>query len=266
VASTKHLSNQAFLARVREYLPLGATVGEIDAAGRLGRNALEGGLNENSFYLFDGEAACAVGHAIADLALDEAKGTFLAGIQHFKNLDPFRECFEQLAITLDRVEIVAAGPMPREARRFKFIPVLDLTGACRDFWVALYQGKRAQAMLIGRQSKNARAFEEKQFIGFYTFNAGLIARLRQEFLDLARGRCSAWREFLRLQAIDQASKQLDAEFGREKQAVDQAMRRMQLDGQRYGAGHFASDLEQGLARLHKWKTRMPEILARAEGR
>ena len=44
------------------------------------------------------------------------------------------------------------------------------------------------------------------------------------------------------------------------------MRRLQLDGQRYGAGHFASDLEQGLARLHKWKTRMPEILARAEGR
>ncbi len=259
MASTKHLSNQTFLARVREYLPLGATVGEIDAAGRPGRNALEGGLNENSFYLFDGEAACAMGHAIAGLALDEAKGTFLAGIQHFKNLDPYRECFEQLAITLDRVEIVAAGPMPREARRFKFIPVLDLTGACRDFWVTLYQGKRAQA-------KNARAFEDKQFIGFYTFNAGLIARLRQEFLDLARGRGSAWREFLRLQAIDRASKQLDAEFAREKQAVDQAMRRMQLDGQRYGAGHFASDLEQGLARLHKWKTRMPEILARAEGR
>jgi len=80
--------------------------------------------------------------------------------------------------------------------------------------VALYQGKRAQAMLVGRQSKNARAFEEKQFVGFYTFNAGLIARLRQEFLELARGRCSAWREFLRLQAIDQASKQLDAEFRR----------------------------------------------------
>ncbi len=266
MASTKHLSNQDFLARVREYLPLGAAVREIDAAGHVDRDALEGGMSENTFYLFDGEAACAVGHAIADLALDEAKGTFLAGIQNFKNLAPYRECFEQLAITIDRVEIVASGPIPRDLRRLKLVPVPDRAGACRDFWMALYQGQCAQAMLIGRQSKDARAFEEKQFIGFYTFNSGLIARLRQGVLDLARGRCSALREFLRLQAIDQAAKQLDAEFAREKQAVDQSMRRLQLDGQRYGAGHFASDLEEGLSRLQRWKTRMPGILARAEGR
>jgi hypothetical protein len=48
--------------------------------------------------------------------------------------------------------------------------------------------------------------------------------------------------------------------------VDTAVRRLQLDGERYRVGHFASDLEKGLSRLHQWKTRMPQILARAERR
>ena len=238
---------------------------EADASGSPRQTALTDDLSENTFYVFDAEAANAVCRAIEDLALEEANGSLLAGFQEFSYFDEaHRERYDQLAATIAQVEVLAAGKAPRSTRHLRF--TRDVRGACRQFQLVLYDGHRRQALFVGRQTNNTRAPEDKEFLGFYTFSPRLITRIRQDVLDLAGGRCSALREFTRQQAIDQAAKQLKTEFSRQKEMVDTAVRRLQLDGERYRAGHFASDLEKGLSRLHQWKTRMPQILARAERR
>lgn len=263
--SKTQLTNQEFLSCVREYLPMDADVRETDASGNPAESALTSDLSENTFYLFDSEAANAVSRAIEDLALEEANGSLLAGFQEFSHFDEaLRERYDQLAATIDHVEVLAAGRTPRGTRHLKF--TRDVQGACKEFQLVLYDGQRNQALFVGRQTNKTRASEQQEFFGFYTFSPRLIARIRLDVFDLAGGRCSGLREFTRQQVIDQAAKQLKTEFSRQKEMVATAVRRLQLDGERYRAGHFASDLEKGLSRLHQWKTRMPEILARAERR
>lgn len=240
-----------------------ATVQETDAAGKPAGSASLRALSENRFYLFSAEAMSAFCHAIEDLALEEANGSLWSTIQNFKNFEPHRERYGQLAITIDRVEVLAAGPPPRRTRRIRFVK--DCKGWCKDFWIVLYEGHRQQALVMGRQVNKAAQFDDKRFVGFYTFDAGLINRVRRDLQEATAGRIPALREFWRLHAIDHAAKQISTEFSREKEAVSRAVRRLQLEAGRYRAGHFASDLEKGLSRLHQWKTRLPEILARAEG-
>jgi len=242
-----------------------ASIRETDASGNPGHSALADDLRENTFYTFDAEAANAVCRAIEDLALEEANGSLLAGFQEFAYFDEaHRERYDQLAATIEHVEVLAAGKTPRRTRHLKF--TRDATGACREFQLVLYDGHRRQALFVGRQINKTRALDEREILGFYTFSPRLIGRIREDVLNLAGGRCSSLREFMRQRAIDQAAKQLKTEFSRQKEMVDTAVRRLQLDGERYRAGNFASDLEKGLSRLHQWKTRMPEILARAERR
>jgi hypothetical protein len=188
----------------------------------------------------------------------------LAAFQQYKNFEPHRERYLHLAATIERVQIFATGTPPRGTRHLKL--TRDIKGALQDFWIVLYEGHRRQALMIGRQTNKAAEFDDRQFTGFFTFNPRLIASIRQDVLDAAAGRAPLLREFTRLHALDQATKQIKSEFAREKEAVDLAVRRLLTDGRRYRAKNFASDLEKGLSRLHQWKTRLPELLARAEGR
>jgi hypothetical protein len=262
VPSKTEFTNQQFLSCVREYLPMDAVVRETDVSANTGASVLTGALSENTFYVFDAEAANAVCHAIEDLALEEANGKVLAAFQDFSDFDDaHRERYDQLAATIEEVEVVAAGKTPRRMRHLKF--TRDVRGACKEFRLVLYEGRRCQALFLGQQINKARLLDEKQFVGFYTFSPRLSARIRQDVSDLLSGRSSVLREFMRQRVIDQAAKQLKTEFSRQKEMVDTAVRRLQLDGD---TRHFASDLEKGLSRLHQWKTRMPEILARAERR
>ncbi len=264
MVSNKSFPVQEFLTGVRQYLSAYALVRETDAHGRPGRNALTTGLGENAFYLFDAEAVCAVGHAIEDMALEEADGTLLAAFQQFKNFEPHRERYLHLAATIERAEILATGTAPRGTRHLKFTK--DAKSSLQDFRIVLYQGRHRQALMIGRQANQAAAFDDRQFTGFFTFNPRLIASVRQDVMDVVAGRAPLLREFTRLHALDQAAKQIKSEFAREKDAVDHAVARLLTDSRRYRAKNFASDLEKGLSRLHQWKTRLPELLARAEGR
>ena len=262
VVSKKHFSNDGLLDRVREYLPTDALLRETDADGKAEGTELPQALAPNTFYVFDAEALGAFGHAIEDLALEEANGNLLAAFQTFDNFEPHRERYGHLALTLDNVEVLAAGPFQHRVRRVKFIK--DGQSACRQFWAVIFEGRGGQCLFIARQTNRAAAFEEKQFAGFYTFNPWLVTVLRANLLSLAAGQGSSLREFIRQQAIDQAAKLIKLQFLREREAVDLAIRRLQLDGQRYLPNHFAADLEKGLSRLHEWKARLPEILARAD--
>jgi len=263
MANKKRFSNKEFLGSVREYLPSEAVAREINADGKAGERVRPWDLGENTFYLFDAETMSAIGNAIEDLALEEADGSLLACFQQFKNFEVHRERYSHLATTIDRVEVLAGGKAPARIRRLKFVE--DGRGACKNFWGVLYEGRRREALLICQQANQAKTFDEKTFLGFYTFNPWLLNRIRQEILDLVQGRASSLPEFQRQQGIDVAAKHIRLEFTREKEALGRAVSRFEVDSDRYRVSHFMSDLEQGLLRLRQCKTRMPEIIARAEG-
>jgi len=258
VLKNKPLSNEVFLRHVRDYLPMDASVWNTDEKGKPASCALSSGMAENHFYLFDADAMLAASHAIEELALEEANGFVLATMQEFRNFEPHRERYWQLAATLGEARVIARGRRPPRHGHLKFI-TLDQKSLA-SFWTVLYQGHHHQAMLVCRQVNDARPFEQKRFDGFYTFNPGLIARVRGDIEDILAGRASPMREFERLHAIDRAAKWLGAEFAREHKAVEEALRKLQVSGHRYEARHFAADLEKSLNRLRHLTDQLPGLV------
>src|SRR5437879_13501270 len=113
-----------------------ASVWNTDEKGKPCSCALSSGMMENHFYRFDAEAILAVSHAIEELALEEANGFLLATMQEFKNFEPHRERYWQLAATLEDARVIAKGRrLPRHVH-LKFIATDATTLA--PFWTVLY--------------------------------------------------------------------------------------------------------------------------------
>lgn len=252
MSGKKQLYGSDFLAWTRNYVASDAVVRESKSSAQPGGQIPSSQLTENRVYFFDGEAVAGICHAIEDLALEEANGVLRAVFENFRNFEAHRECYLQLAATIQHVQVSADGKPPRPVRHLNF----KRDGRAKHFRAVVYEGRSQQAAFIAEHSR-----QRDQYLGFYTLDAGLIKRLSRE-LD---GHGEAFREFTRLAALDQARKQLEDELQKQQQMLDLAMRRLQLDV-RYRPGQFASELEKGLSRLSQWKTRMPEIVARAEGR
>jgi hypothetical protein len=258
VSKKKSWSNEHFLQHVRDYLPMDASVWHTDEQGRPCSCAVAGGLLENHFYLFDAESLLAASHAIEELALEEANGTLLTTMQEFTHFEPHRERYWQLAATLSDVRVVAHGKQPPRHGHLKFIATDHKT--LGPFWTVLYQGHRGQAMLVGRQTNRAKAFETKRFEGCYTFDREWIARMRRDVDQILAGRAARLSEFERLIAIDRAAKKLATEFTREHKAVDSALRKLRTAGNHDPARHFEAVVQQSLNRLKQVTGRMPDLV------
>jgi hypothetical protein len=264
VSKNKAWSNEHFLQHVRDYLPMDASVWHTDESGRPCSCAVAGGLLENHFYLFDAEAMMAASHAIEELALEEANGTLLATMQSFKHFEPHRERYWQLAATLGDVRVLAQGKQPPRHGHLKFIATNHK--ALAPFWAVLYQGHGRQAMLVGRQTNTAKAFEARRFEGCYTLSREVIARVREDFVQILAGRASRVREFERLLAIDRAAKQLAVEFTREHKAVDNALRKWQTAGDPDPHRHFEAVVQKSLGRLKQLTDKLPDLVGAAQSR
>jgi hypothetical protein len=264
VSKKQPWSNEHFLQHVRDYLPMDASVWNTDEHGKPCSRAIAGDLLENHFYHFDADAILAVCHAIEEMGLEEANGTLLAAMQGFNHFEPHRERYWQLAATLAHVRVLARGKQPPRHGHLKF--VATNRKAIEPFWAVLYEGQRRQAMLVGRQTNRASAFEHKRFEGCYTFNRELIARVRQDLEQILAGRTECMREFERLLAIDRAAKKLKAEFAREHQAVESALRKLQTAGDHYPPRQFEAVARQSLNRLRRLTDRLPELVGAPQSR
>lgn len=237
-----------------------ATAKQID--GPQNENALDRGLADNVFYEFDADSLVAIWHAVEDIALEEGGGSLIAGIQEFSWFESQRDRYEQLGLTLDKVELIGAGALPRRTARISFVP--DKKGAVKRFRGLIYTGPRVQVAFFAEQQNAAKDFDTRRFTGFYTFDEGLIRRLRADFPDLLAGRSDSFREFARQRAIYEAGLQIQRELAMQKDALAKAVRRLRLDSKHYRPGQFALDLEKGLSRLFAWKNKMPKLIARIE--
>ncbi len=264
MTTTKPFTNEHFLRHVRDYLPMDASVWNLDARGKPSTCAQTGGLTENRVYHFDGESVLAASHAIEEIALEEANGTLLATMQEFNHFEPHRERYWQLAATLAEVRVIARGKRPPRHGHLKFLATNHKGLA--PFWTVLYQGHRRQAMLVCRQANPAKVFEQRRFDGFYTFSPGLIAKVRQDLEGMLDGSADGMTEFDRLLAIDRAIQRLADEFTREHRAVESALRKLQTAGVRYQARHFAEDVRKSLNRLKVLTDRLPSHVGAANTR
>ena len=237
-----------------------ATARQIDGADAV--NALDQGVADNVFYEFDADAVVAIWHAVEDLALEEASGSLLAAIQEFSWVEAHRERYEQLALTVDHVEVIGTGVAPRRIARMKW--VADRKGAGKKFRAAIYEGPQVQVAFVAEQVNDAKEFEGRRFTGFYTFDAGLVARLRADLLDLVAGRSDSLREFARQRAIYEAGREIQRELTAQREALAKAVRRLRLDGERYPPRQFVAELEKGLNRLVEWKDKMPKLIEQVE--
>jgi hypothetical protein len=256
VSSKQKLSNSEFLQRVSEYLPEDATVLDTDLDGKSGACS-PGELTGNTFYLMDAEAILAACHAIEDLALDEASGRMLASFQDFANFGSHRERYCQLAATVDEVIVAGTGKKPRPCKRLRFVSA-DGT-ALSSFWFVVYQGRRTQAMVLSRQTKETPRLENRSFFGFYTFDTRLIERARQDIDALLGGATPALTEFDRLHAIDQAARQIRAAFHSEQRVLETALHKMQFRRDRFKPEHFSAELDRSLQRLQRLTLHLPEL-------
>lgn len=255
--ANKGLSNDEFLGRVREYLASENGICETDAHGKTASTISLDAAKENHFYLFDSDALLAFGHTIEDLALEQASGNLLATMQDSTQFEPHRERYWQLATTLEDVQLVATGKLPR-AGKLKFCS--DARERVKKYWMVLYEGQKFQAMLLCEQVNEAKKFDEKQFVGFYTFNPRIIAQAREDITDSLAGDYPGLKRFARLQEVDRAAKKIKIEFAREKEAIDIAIKKLQSHEKHYGATHFLDDLNKTLERLNRLQSHFPELI------
>jgi len=227
---------------------------EVSNADSLGAPAglvsLEG-LSEKTFYCFNPDAVEAFSHTIEDLAMEEADGHLVSVFPRFRDFAGHREQYAHLGTTLDKVEVYGEGRVPGRLPRVRFRKI-----ACPDYRLAAFMGKRVRVLFVSRVVRGHAGVAN----GFYTFDARLIKRIREDLEAMTGGRATRLPEFHRLQGIDSAAKQIESAFAREKEAMDVAFRRLQLDGGAYDAGRCAGDLEKGLTRLGQWRRRLPEML------
>lgn len=262
--NSKHSLKDQWLAGAAAYWPRTARLQTIETEGRTGRPVPLPAFEENTFYLLNGDALLALTHALGDLALEAATGEFTAAIQRFDQFEPLREVCEQLAFTIDRVQVIGAGRAPAPLHRVAFTP--DKRGACRRHWMTAYHGPAGAALLLASQRTDAGQFEDRGFTAMLTTHPKLALRLRDEQLHLLAGKVSSPREFVRLMGIDQAGKAINGEFLKQRQAVEAAMRQCLVEGGPARAGRLASELERSVSRLHAWKARLPALLNRPQGR
>lgn len=254
----KGLSNQEFLGRVREYLPEGNGICETDWTGECLASIRLSNLEENTFYLFDADAALAFSHTVEDFALDDANGCLLATMQNAAQFGPHRERYRQLATTLKKVELIACGKLPRCNAHLKFKS--DTAASIKSFWMVLYEGRKCQAMFLGEQVNDVESFDEKKFTGFYTFNPRIISQAREDMAECIVGHRPQPRYFEQLNKMDRAAKQIKVEFAREKNAMDIAIRKLKNHGKKYRGKHLLADLNKTLERLNRLQTHLPELI------
>lgn len=254
----KAFSSAEFLARVREYLPGDAEIRHTDANGKPHGDNLGINIAENDFYLFDAEAMNAFTHAIEEIALEEARGEFLAAVQDFKQFDALKERYWQLAATLDNVEVIASGHTPRRNGHVKFCN--SGKTALNNFWIVLFDGPKTQILFLCEQANQGQTFEDKKFVGFYTFNQKVIDQARDEIISLLEGKCPELRQFSRLHKLDRAAKQLKVQFGREQEVLEDAIRKLKAGSDTYDPEHFLQDIDKTLQRLTELKSRLPELI------
>lgn len=130
-------------------------------------------------HVFNNEAMLAVSHAIEDMADEVGQGELISTFQRLENFAPQKKRYMALANKLDLVRVWGEGTPPKRCGKVDFVPVFH--PQLNRYWIVLFQSPEQQAVLVCRQVNDAEKFEEKAFVGFYSFNPYLVESIRWRF-------------------------------------------------------------------------------------
>lgn len=136
-------------------------------------------------HVMDSEAMLAISHAIEDIAAEVRRGELIATFQDFKNFLPHKSRYMNLAEELDAVRVWGCGTIPRNCGKIDFVQTEE--ERLRRYWLVLFDSEETRAVLLCKQVNKAVKFEDKKFIGFYSFNPYLVQSIRWRFNLLSCG-------------------------------------------------------------------------------
>jgi hypothetical protein len=136
-------------------------------------------------HVMDSEAMLAISHAIEDIAGEEGQGELISTFQDFENFVPYKSRYMSLAEELDAVRVWGCGKVPQKCGKVDFIQA-DETKLLK-YWLVLFDSEPTRAVLLCKQVNRAVKFEDKKFIGFYSFNPYLVQSIRWRFKLMSCG-------------------------------------------------------------------------------
>jgi DICT domain-containing protein len=136
-------------------------------------------------HVMDSEAMLAISHAIEDIAGEVRRGELIATFQDFANFLPHKKRYMSLAEDLDAVRVWGCGEIPKNAGKIDFVQAEE--ERIRRYWLVLFDSEESRAVLLCKQVNRAAKFEDKKFIGFYSFNPYLVQSIRWRFNLLSSG-------------------------------------------------------------------------------
>ena len=167
-----HFDKCSKAVRVHHGIPKGAKAGTV----RLGD--LVTIPDSDLHHVMDHDAIMAISHAIEDIASEEGQGELIATFQDFKNFLPYKKRYREMAERLDAVRVWGEGEMPKGCGNIDFVRVDE---KLLRYWLVLFDSDEARAVLLCRQVNRTARFEDKKFIGFYSFNPYLVQSIRWRF-------------------------------------------------------------------------------------
>jgi len=130
-------------------------------------------------HIFNNQAMLAISHAIEDLASEQRCGELISTFQQLENFQPQKKRYIGLANDLDAVRVWGCGEIPKSCQKIDFIPIFR--PELLKYWMVLYAGPEAHAVLVCRQVDRSDQFNNKIFAGFYSFNPFLVESVRRQF-------------------------------------------------------------------------------------
>jgi hypothetical protein len=130
-------------------------------------------------HVMDSEAMLAISHAIEDIAAEEGQGELISTFQDFENFKQYKSRYMRLAEELDTVRVWGCGKVPQKCGKVDFIQADE--AKLLKYWLVLFDSEHARAVLLCKQVNKAEKFEDKKFIGFYSFNPYLVQSIRWRF-------------------------------------------------------------------------------------
>jgi hypothetical protein len=126
----------------------------------------------------------AISHAIEDIAAEERQGELIATFQDFKNFLPHKNRYMGLAEDLDAVRVWGCGKSRKNAARsISSRP----TNAAAPLLARPFRQRTRPRRPALQAGQPAVKFEDKKFIGFYSFNPYLVQSIRWRFNLLSCG-------------------------------------------------------------------------------
>ena len=138
-------------------------------------------------HVMDPEAMLAISHAIEDIAGDIRKGELDRDVPGFQKFPPGEKSLHQpgRGSRCRRARVGATATCLKNCGKIDFVQTEE--ERLRRYWLVLFDSPDARAVLIGRQVNKATKFEDKKFVGFYSFNPYLVQSIRWRFNLLSCG-------------------------------------------------------------------------------